>query len=62
MQVQSLVQQELLEKGIATTSPFLPGGSPWIEGPSGLQSMGLEKKLDMTEATKQTAYTGKSKK
>ena len=41
--VQSLGQEDLLEKGMATHSSILAQGIPWIEEPGGLQSMGLQK-------------------
>ena len=37
--VQSLGWEDSLEEGMATTSVFLPGESPWTEEPGGLQSM-----------------------
>ena len=47
-QVQSLGQEDLLEKGIATHSSILIWRIPWTEKPGGLQSMG-RKELDTTE-------------
>ena len=41
-QVWSLGREDPLEKGMATHSVFLPGESPWTEGPGGLQPMGLQ--------------------
>ena len=36
--------EDPLEKGVAThTLVFLPGESPWTEGPGGLQSMMLQR-------------------
>ena len=43
MQVQSLGQEVLLEKGIATHSSILAWRVPWTEEPGGLQSLGLQK-------------------
>ena len=43
MQVQSLGQEVLLEKGIATHSSILAWRVPWTEKPGGLQSLGLQK-------------------
>ena len=43
MQVQSLGQEELLEKKKATHSSILAWKIPWTEEPGGLQSMGLQK-------------------
>ena len=40
--VQSLGQEDLLEKGMATHSSILAWGLPWTEKPGGLQSMGLQ--------------------
>ena len=46
--VQSLSQENPLEKGMATHSSILVWEIPWIEEAGGLQSMGL-KELDTTE-------------
>ena len=40
-QIQSLNQEDPLEKGMATQSSILAGEIPWTEEPGGLQSMGL---------------------
>ena len=42
-QVWSLGQEDPLEKEMAITSVFLPGESPWIEEPGGLQSIRSQK-------------------
>ena len=42
-QVQSLGQEDPLEKGLATHSSILAWRNPWIEEPGGLQSMGVTK-------------------
>ena len=42
-QVQSLVQEDLLEKGVATHSGILAWKIPWTEEPGGLQFMGLQR-------------------
>ena len=47
-QVQSLGQEDPLEKGMATHSSFLAWKIPWTEEPDGLQSI-VSKELDMTE-------------
>ena len=52
--VQSLGQEDPLEKGMATHSSILAWRIPWTEEPGGLQSMGLqrvttEQESDMTE-------------
>ena len=41
-QVQSLVQEDPLEKGVATNSSILTWRIPWMERPGGLQSMGSQ--------------------
>ena len=46
-QVQSLGQEDPLEKGMATHSSILAWRIPWTEEPGGLQSMGS--KSDTTE-------------
>ena len=42
MHVQSLVQEDPLEKEMATHSNILARRTPWTEEPDGLQSMGLQ--------------------
>ena len=39
-QVQSLGQEDVLEKEMATHSTILAGRTPWTEEPGGLQFMG----------------------
>ena len=46
-QVQSLGQEDPLEKGMAAHSSILAWRSPWTEEPGGLQFMGLQR--DTTE-------------
>ena len=41
-QVQSLGQEDPLEKGMATHSSILAWRIPWTEEPGGLQSMGSQ--------------------
>ena len=41
--VQSLGQEDPLEKEMTTYSSILAWRSPWAEEPSGLQSMGLQR-------------------
>ena len=48
MRVRSLVQEDPLEKEIATHSSILIWGIPWTEEPGELQSVGSKKGLDMT--------------
>ena len=43
MHVQSLGQEDLLEKEMATHSNILVWEIPWTEEPGGLQSMGSQK-------------------
>ena len=47
--VQSLGQEDPLEKGVATHSSILAWRIPWAEKPGGLQSVGSEE-LDTTKA------------
>ena len=42
-QVQSLHQEDPLEKGMATHSSILAWRIPWTEEPGGLQSMGSQR-------------------
>ena len=42
IQVQSLAQENPLEKGMATHASILAWRIPWTEEPGGLQSMGLQ--------------------
>ena len=48
-QVQPLGWEDPLEKKIATHSSILAWRIAWTEEPGGLQSMGLQKEVDMTE-------------
>ena len=41
--VQSLGQEDVLEKGMATHSSILAWRIPWTEEPGGLQFMGLQR-------------------
>ena len=41
--VQSLGQEDPLEKGMVTHSSFLAWKIPWTEEPEGLQSIGLQR-------------------
>ena len=43
MQVQSLLQEDLLEKEIATRSDIFACKTPWTEEPGGLQSTGSQR-------------------
>ena len=42
-QVQSLVWEDLLEKGMAIHTSILAWRIPWTEEPGGLQSLGLQR-------------------
>ena len=42
-QVQSLGQEDLLDKEVATHSSILAWRIPWMEEPGGLQSMGSQR-------------------
>ena len=55
-QVQSLGQEDPLEKGMATHSSILAWRIPWTEEPGGLQPMG-RKELDMTEQLTLSLFT-----
>ena len=48
MQVQSLGQEDPLEKEMATHYSILAWEIPWTEKPGELQSMGLQKESDTT--------------
>ena len=43
MQIQSMGQEDRLEKEMATCSSILAWKIPWTEEPGGLRSMGLQK-------------------
>ena len=49
MQVQSLGQEDPLEKETATHSNILSWRIPWTEKTAGLQVHGVEKESDMTQ-------------
>ena len=49
MGVQSLGQEDPLEKEMATLSSVLAWRIPWTEEPGGLQSMGVARESDTTE-------------
>ena len=53
-QVQSLCQEDLLEKEMATRSGILAWRISWTQEPGGLQSMGLQRVGHF--ATKQRMY------
>ena len=47
--VQSLGQEDPLEKGMVTHSSILAWGIPWTEEPGGLQSMGVAKSRTLSD-------------
>ena len=47
-QVQSLGWEDSLEKGMANHSIILAWRIPWAEEPSGLQSMGLQSRIQLS--------------
>ena len=49
MQVQSLCQEDPLEKEMTTHSSTLAWEIPWTEEPGGLQSVESQKELDKTQ-------------
>ena len=51
--VQSLAWEEALEQEIATHSSILAWRIPWTEDPGGLQSIGSQSEVDMSEVTEQ---------
>ena len=57
-QVQSLGQEDLLEKEMATHSSILAWKIPWMEKPGRLQSMGSQE-LDTTERLHYATKIGK---
>ena len=48
-QVQSLDQEDSLEKGMATHSSILAWEMPWTEEPGRLQSMGLQSQTQLSD-------------
>ena len=59
-QVQSLGQENTLEKEMATYSSILAWEIPWTEEPGGLQSMGVTKELDTTQRLNNNNITFRS--
>ena len=47
--VQSLGQEDPLEKGMATHSSILAWRIPWTEEPGGLQSMGSQSQTQLSD-------------
>ena len=54
--VQSLGQEDPLEKGMATHSSILAWRIPWTEEPGGLQSMGLQRVTTEQESDRTENY------
>ena len=64
MQVQSLGQEDPLEKEMAIHTSILVWEIPWTEEPGGLQSIGLQKvkhDLATTDQTRQKKVGGKKR-
>ena len=62
MHVQSLGQEDPLEKGMATHSSILAWRIPWTEESGGLQSMGLQRvRQDLVTEQQQAANIVASK-
>ena len=57
MWVQSLGQEDPLEKGVATHSSILAWRIPWTEEPGRGYSLGGCKEVDMTEHTRMHTHT-----
>ena len=55
-QVRSLVQEDLMEKGMATNSSILVWRIPWPEEPDGLYSPGHRKESGTTERLTLTLF------
>ena len=53
MRVQSLGQEDPLEKEMVTHSSILAWEIPWTEEPGGLQSLGCKKRIGRDLVTKQ---------
>ena len=53
MQVPCLGWEDPLEAGMATHSRIPAWRIPWTEEPGGLESTGVQRELDTTEATEQ---------
>ena len=47
--VRSLGREDALEKGMATHSGILAWRIPWTEEPGGLQSMGLQSQIQLSD-------------
>ena len=47
-QIRSLGQEDPLEKGMATNSSILAWRIQWTEEPGGLQSMGLQSQIQLS--------------
>ena len=51
MRVQSLGQEDPLEKGMATHPSILVWRIPWTQEPSGLQSIGSQSRAQLKQLT-----------
>ena len=56
-QVQSLGQEDLLEKEMATHSSILAWKIPWMEGPGRLQSMGSQRVRQLVSSVQHSDLT-----
>ena len=56
-QLGSLSQEDPLEEGLATHYSILAWRIPWREEPGGLQSIGSQSEVDMSEVTEQAHKT-----
>ena len=54
--VQSLGQEDPLEKGMATHSSILAWRIPWTEEPGGQQSMGLQSQTQLSDFQSHQIY------
>ena len=48
-EVRSLDGEDPLEEGVTTHPIFLPGESPWTEEPGGLQCMGSQSQMQLSD-------------
>ena len=55
-QVQSLSWEDPLEEGMTTHSSILAWRIPWTEEPGGLQSMGLQSQIRLSNNKKRNIY------
>ena len=58
--IQSLCQEDLLEKGMATHTSILAWRIPWTEKPGGLQSMELQSQTRLSDKNSTKNPTAKA--